>query len=127
MQVENASHYPIKTESEGTPSVIQSDEIYSDYFGLIVSIPLPDCRAKSPPPPYRPTESDMSDYRRSPPIIITPPPSMQVHPLARFHIRFSTRSFGQKDAIFIALSVCPSCIPVHQSAFFCEHDMFVPI
>ena len=40
-----ASHCPIITESEGTQSVVQSFEICSDCFGLIVPIPLPDCRA----------------------------------------------------------------------------------
>ena len=41
-----ASHCLIITESEGTQSVVQSDEICFDCFGLIVSIPLPDCWAK---------------------------------------------------------------------------------
>ena len=35
-----ASHRLIITESEGTLSVVQSKEICSDCFGLIVSIPL---------------------------------------------------------------------------------------
>ena len=36
----------LKPASDGTQSVVQSDEICSDCFGLIVSIPLPDCWAK---------------------------------------------------------------------------------
>ena len=41
-----ASRCPIMTESEGTQSVDKSDEIFSDCFCPIISIPLPDCRSK---------------------------------------------------------------------------------
>ena len=40
------SHCWIITESEDTQSVVQSDEICSDCFSPIVSIPLPDCLNK---------------------------------------------------------------------------------
>ena len=33
-------------------SVVQSDEICSDCYGPIISIPLPDCRAKFPSEKY---------------------------------------------------------------------------
>ena len=49
---------PIITVSEGTQSVVQSGEICSDCFGPIVSIPLPDYRAKF-----------ISDSEKSPPIL----------------------------------------------------------
>ena len=42
------SRCPFITESEGTQSVVQSDEIYSDCFDINVLIPLSDCRAKFP-------------------------------------------------------------------------------
>ena len=41
-----ASHCLIITESEGTHLVVKSDEIFSDCFCLIVSMPLPECLAK---------------------------------------------------------------------------------
>ena len=49
-------------ESGGPQSVVQSDEIYSDCFGAIALIPLPDENVYLD----HPTESDMSDYCRSP-------------------------------------------------------------
>ena len=86
------SHYPI-TESEGTQSVVQSDEICSNCFGPFVSIPLLDCWVKSLcdskdlPPIVRPSLTCQtilpinSDYYFVP---------TQVLPLARFYIWFYT-------------------------------------
>ena len=64
-----ASHWPIIKESEGPQSVVRSDEICSEYFPPMVSIPLPDCRTKShignlKLPPIVGPKSDMADYRR---------------------------------------------------------------
>ena len=66
---------PIVKESEGPLSVVRTDEICSDYFPPIVSIPLPDRRTKShignrKLPPIVGPKSDMADYHRLPPIII---------------------------------------------------------
>ena len=41
MSIKPASHCPIISESEGTQSVVQSDEICSDCFGPIVLIRCP--------------------------------------------------------------------------------------
>ena len=46
MELKPASHGPIIKESEDPQSAVRSDEICSDYFPPIVSIPLPDCQAK---------------------------------------------------------------------------------
>ena len=55
----------------------RSDKICSDYFPPIVSIPLPDRWTKShignrKLPPIVGPKSDMADYRRLHPIIISP-------------------------------------------------------
>ena len=91
--IKPASHCAIIKESEGSQLVVQSDEICSDYFPPIVSVPLPDRRTKSnignrKLPPIVGPKSDMADYRRLPPIIIFPDTSS---PTARFVIRFSIR------------------------------------
>ena len=71
--VKPASHCPMITESEGTQAVVQSDEICSNCFGPIVLIPLPDRWAIflndwKITPDHR-TESDLSDYCPSSPIM----------------------------------------------------------
>ena len=104
-----ASHWPIIKESEGPQSVVRSDEICSDYFPPIVSIPLPDRRTKSHignqklHPIVRP-KSDMADYRRFTSDYYFPP--TQVLPLPDFSSDFSSDppilpSVGQWDAGFI--------------------------
>ena len=75
LHLKPASHWAIITESDGPQSVIQSDEICSDYFPPIVSVPLPDRRTKSnignrKLPLIVGPKSDMADYHRLPPIII---------------------------------------------------------
>ena len=74
-QIKPASHWPSIKESEGPQSVVRSDEICSDYFPPIVSIPLPDRQTKShicnrKLPPIVGPKSDMTDYSRLTPIII---------------------------------------------------------
>ena len=71
-------------------SMVQSDEICSDYFGPIVSIQLSGqiSQWQWENTPDHPTESDMSDYHRSPPINISPnAPRTQswATSLAKFH------------------------------------------
>ena len=101
--IKPASHWPIIKESEGPQSVVRSDEICSDYFPLIVSIPLPDRRTKShianrKLPPIVGPKSDMADYCRLPPINIFPRCKLShcliFHPI--FHPIL--RSVGQWDA-----------------------------
>ena len=70
-----ASHCPIIKESEDTQSVVQSDEICSDCFGRIVSIPPPNCWAKflndsEKLPPI--VGKSLTHHRQSPPIVIFP-------------------------------------------------------
>ena len=86
----------------GTQSVVQLDEICSDCLGPIVSIPLPDCRAKflgeseKLPPIVRLSLTCTADHLR----LLPPPPSDAssltgpiLHPIFhRIH-----RSVGQWD------------------------------
>ena len=91
--IKSASHWPIIKESGSPQSVVRLDEICSNYFPPIFSIPLPDRRTKShignqKLPPIVGPKSDMADYRQLPPIIIFPDASS---PTARFYIWFFIR------------------------------------
>ena len=81
---------PIK-ESESPQSAVRSVEICSEYFPPIVLIPLSDCRTKylidsEKLPPIVGPKSDTTDYRRLPPIIISPDASSPSGPI--FHLIF---------------------------------------
>ena len=105
LNVKPASHWPIIKETEGPQSVVRSDEICSDYFPPIVSIPLPDRRTKShicnrKLPPIVGPKSDMADYRRLPPIIIFLRRKFSHCPIFHPIFQATLRSVEQWDAGF---------------------------
>ena len=95
--------------------MVRSDEICSDYFSPIVSVPLPDRRTKShignrKLPPIVGPKSDMADYRRLPPIIISPRRKFShcpiFHPIFHPTLRSSDQS-GNGTPAFSRPIYCP--------------------
>ena len=110
--------------------MVQSDEIYSDCFGPIFFDPTAWLLGQISQRQWkithdRPTESDMLDYRRLSPIIISRP--TQILPLARSYIPSPPPSVRQWDAglkrtsttlVKIGMRIILSCLQIIWSNYW---------